>query len=844
MSELVDRIASHIGGRYAVERELGRGGMATVYLARDLKDERRVAIKVMDPELSAAVGAERFKREIEVASRLRHPHILGILDSGEAAGTSYYVMPYVTGETLRARLERETQLPLEDAIRIAREVADALDYAHRQGVVHRDIKPENILLEHGRALVADFGIARAASAEGVTKLTKTGTAMGTPHYMSPEQIFGEKDIDGRTDQYALACMLHEMLAGQPPFVGPHAQSLMAQHALDEPPLVTRFRPTTPTNVEDAIYTALAKTRADRFPTLDDFHRALEDSGYTSLMKITRLQRATQSARLLEAPKPRMPAWQRLAAGAVGLVALIAATAGALTWWSGGRGERMSDAELAAAKKIAVLYFRADSSLAPVADGLTEALIDRLREVNVLDVRSASGVAPYRESKLRSDSIGRLLRVGRLVQGEVRENGGDLMVAVRLVDASSGSTIGAPISVSRPRGDFFAAREALAQQVAAALLRPLGEDVQLKEERASTRSQEAWLNHQRAERLRKDAEATYARGDADPARAQLRAADSLALRAASLDAAWSAPHVLRSTIAIQQAEWVPNRNPELAGAWLDSAVARADSALRRDPRDAAAREMRGTARYTKSRIAAVKDVTVNKALVALAEADLDTATQIAPTRASAFNTWSRVKYATGDITNARYLATQALEKDAFLANAAAVRFRIFITSYDQGDWIEARRACARGAREYPDDPQFVRCRLVLLIAPDSVPSAEYAWSLLGEYEKRVPKPQWPFMSRYATTFIAGALGRYGLRDSADRVLVRNRADATIDPTGDLVGYEALARAHFGDKETAIRLLQRYVADHPEHRAGFTGARGWWWEPLRADPRWSSIATMTR
>ena len=842
MTELLDRISASIGGRYVLEGEIGRGGMATVYLARDLRDERRVAIKVMDPELSAAVGSQRFKREIEVVSRLQHPHILGILDSGEAAGTSYYVMPYVSGETLRARLTREKQLPIEDAIRIAREVADALDFAHRQGVVHRDIKPENILLEHGRVLVADFGIARAASAEGVTQLTKTGTAMGTPHYMSPEQIFGEKDIDGRTDQYALGCMLHEMLAGQPPFVGPHAQSLMAQHALDEPPLVTRFRPTTPPNVEDAIYTALAKARADRFPTLDDFHRALENSGYTSMMKITRLQRATQAA-MLAMPQPKTPVWKRAVAGVAALALLTGAGAGAWTWYNGNRGALTSPDEIAAAKKIAVLYFRADPSLAPVADGLTEALIERLREVNVLDVRSASGVAPFRGTKLASDSIGRLLDVGRLVQGDVREDGDRFVVAVRLVDARSGATID-ELSVTQPRGELFAARDKVAEEVAAVLRRQLGDDVQLKEQRATTGNQEAWLSFQRAERTRKDAEATYAAGEADRARSQLQSADSLALHAASLDAAWSAPHALRSALAILQAEWAPGRNPEVAGRWLDSAAAFADSALSRDPRDAEAREMRGTARYTKSRIAGVKDIAQNKALVALAEADLDTVTQIAPSRASAFSMWSRVKYATGDVTGARYLATKALEKDAFLTNAAAVRFRIFITSYDQGDWIEARRACAQGQRQYPDDPQFVRCQLVLLIAPDSVVSPERAWGLLAEYEKRVPKPQWPFMSRYATTFIAGALGRAGLRDSAHRVLERNRADATIDPTGDLVGYEALARAHFGDKETAIRLLQRYVAEHPEHRAGFTGARGWWWEPLRSDPRWSSIATMTR
>ena len=251
--------------------------MATVYFAEDLKHHRRVAVKVLRAELAAALGPERFLREIEIGARLNHPHILPLYDSGEAAGFLYYVMPYVEGESLRDRLVREKQLPLDDALQIAREVADALSYAHNHDVVHRDIKPENILLESGHAVVADFGIARAISAAGGEKLTETGLALGTPAYMSPEQAAGSKDLDGRSDLYSLGCVLYEMLAGQPPFTGPTLESLAHQHLTVEPPPVTNLRPAVPTEVAGLLARVLAKTPADRFSPAAQFAEALAAS---------------------------------------------------------------------------------------------------------------------------------------------------------------------------------------------------------------------------------------------------------------------------------------------------------------------------------------------------------------------------------------------------------------------------------------------------------------------------------------------------------------------------------------------------------------------------------------
>ncbi len=279
MSDVSTRLAEALADRYLIERELGAGGMATVYLAEDLKHHRKVAIKVLRPELAAVIGAERFLREIQTIANLQHPHILGLIDSGEVQGTAYYVMPYVEGESLRDRLNRDKQLPIADAVRIASEVAGALDYAHRRGVIHRDIKPENVMLHDGSALVADFGIALAvSSAGGGSRMTETGMSLGTPHYMSPEQAMGEREITARSDVYALGAMTYEMLVGEPPFTGPTAQAIVAKVMTAEPAGLIGQRKSVPPAVEEAVLTALEKLPADRFATAAEFGSALSGPG--------------------------------------------------------------------------------------------------------------------------------------------------------------------------------------------------------------------------------------------------------------------------------------------------------------------------------------------------------------------------------------------------------------------------------------------------------------------------------------------------------------------------------------------------------------------------------------
>jgi serine/threonine-protein kinase len=414
--------------RYALERELGQGGMATVYLADDLRHCRQVAVKVLRPELGAALGTDRFVREVEVAARLQHPHILPVFDSGRIGeATFYYVMPYVAGEALRQRIDREGTLPVDEALRLAREVADALAYAHSQGIVHRDIKPENILLAAGHAVVADFGIARALGRAGGEQLTATGFALGTPQYMSPEQASASPELDGRTDIYSLGCVLYEMLTGAPPFTGPSAQALLARHALDPVAPIRTVRGTVPPAVEQAVLRALAKVPADRYPTAGDFANAL---GAAAVPVPT------------VAVAPSVPARRRIPGrGAV----VIAAAAGiaALTWWAASSRTGRDGAPTAAPPKssVAVLSFAnlsSDTADAYLAQGVGEEIAARLGDFPGLRVAGRGAVGRLEQADT-ADLLSRARRlgIGYLVEGSVRRAGSRVRVSVRLVNAADG-----------------------------------------------------------------------------------------------------------------------------------------------------------------------------------------------------------------------------------------------------------------------------------------------------------------------------------------------------------------------------------------------------------------------
>jgi eukaryotic-like serine/threonine-protein kinase len=425
VAELPEQLRSGLADRYRIERELGRGGMATVFLAHDLRHDRPVALKVLHPALAATLGPERFQREVKLAARLQHPHILTVHDSGDTAGQLWYTMPFVRGESLRDRLRREGQLPVEVAVDLTRQVALALDYAHREGVVHRDLKPENILLSDGQALVADFGIAKAVSPAGDAQLTETGMAIGTPAYMSPEQAVGGQ-VDGRSDVYALGCVVYEMLAGEPPFTGATPQALIAKRVLEPVPHVRTLRDSVPESVEQALTRALARIPADRFQTAAEFARALDgpivETASQSRGSAGRTS-ATAAPPLLRQRLTPIRLW------ALGLGILII-LGGLFAWW---RSHPLPGRGNPGPARLAVLPFKnlGDSADAYFADGITDAVRGKLAGIPGLQLIASTSSEEYRRTRKAPSQVARELGVRYLLIGKVRWQKGSGMSRVEV-----------------------------------------------------------------------------------------------------------------------------------------------------------------------------------------------------------------------------------------------------------------------------------------------------------------------------------------------------------------------------------------------------------------------------
>jgi serine/threonine-protein kinase len=450
-----EQLQTSLGGDYRLERELGHGGMALVYVAEDLRHHRRVAIKVLRPELGAAVSGERFLREIEIAASLRHPHISPLFDSGDADGLLYYVMPLIEGETLRARLERERQLPIDDALRFAHELADALSYAHAKGVIHRDIKPENVLIEHGRPVLVDFGIAKALGPDGTASaLTGTGISIGTPAYMSPEQAAGGGDeVDGRSDLYSLACLVYEMLAGQPPFTGATTETLVRQHIVAPLPPVAQFRPTVPAHVGAALARALAKAPADRFATVERFSAALEPPRSMS-----------RSA----PPEGKRTAWWRRTTVMAGALVLVLGTAWAMREWD----RSPASSGVSVAPSLAILPFdnlSGDTAIVPLIVGMHAEMVTQLTKLGGLTIASRHAALEYQNSGKPDRQIAAELGVGALLRGSVQRAGDQVRISVTLTGAPNGKGLWADSYDRRyTAANLFELQGDIAREVANAL----------------------------------------------------------------------------------------------------------------------------------------------------------------------------------------------------------------------------------------------------------------------------------------------------------------------------------------------------------------------------------------
>jgi serine/threonine-protein kinase len=582
VSDLPSELAAGLAGRYTLERPLGRGGMATVFLARDLKHDRPVALKVLHPELAASLGPERFQREIRLAARLQHPHICGVLDSGitdpgPGSDHPYYwfAMPYLEGESLRDRLNRERQLPVDEAVRIAREVAEGLDYAHRQGVVHRDIKPENILLTERHALVADFGIARALQSSAVagTALTDTGMAIGTPAYMSPEQASGGRDVDARSDIYALGCLLYEMLAGEAAFTGPTAQAIMIRAMTETPRPIHPIRAAVPEALDGIIRKAMARSPMDRYAGAAEFSAALGGVGGGKEPAAAPVTTPIAPARSATTAGPRPGRQARRTAVIFGVGLLVGL--GVLFAWR--RMRPPAESGRAGVRRLAVIPF--ENLGAPedeyFADGMTDEVRGKLATLPGLQVTASRSAAEYKRSSKTAEQIARELGVDYLLVGKIRWEKGAGQSRVRVspeliqVSSTGAATTRWQQPFDATLTDVFQVQADIAGRVAQALNLALGQTQQRTLETRPTQNLAAYDAYLQGRELARDFGSTSA--------ADLRRAVEFLDRAVALDSSFALAWALVSRV---HAALYYNSTPTPS----DSARARAaaDRAMALDP----------------------------------------------------------------------------------------------------------------------------------------------------------------------------------------------------------------------------------------------------------------------
>jgi serine/threonine protein kinase/tetratricopeptide (TPR) repeat protein len=838
---VAQELASALADRYRIEKVIGRGGMATVYGAWDIKHDRRVAIKVLSPDLASAIGSERFVREIKTAARLSHPNILAVFDSGAVGDLLYYVMPFVQGESLRDKLDRESQLPVETAIEITCDVAGALGYAHAQQIVHRDIKPENILLQSGHVLVADFGIARGAERTD-ERLTGTGMSLGTAAYMAPEQAAGEK-VDARADIYALGCTLYEMLAGHPPFTAANPMALMARHSLEPVPSIRIVRPAVPVELEGAIMRAMEKVPADRFQSMEDFKRAVLGEAVAAG---TPTPRYTARYRTADSKPPRTTK-RRIAELSLGVILVAAAAVGGKMLV-----DKYSHPALSVdpnANRFAVLYFDdgGNSGLRYFADGLTESLIDRLSAVRALDVISKDGVRPFRGAAVAPDSIGRALQVGRVVTGSVVPSGAKMRVTVHVADAVSGAEIGSK-SFEVDTSQAMAAQNQLAGVMSDFLREKEGVKETLERDRAETTNDQAWLQLERAEKLRKDADSLFAAGATDIGLAAIARADTLLVSAAQLDPKWAKIPTRRATLMYLREKELAKQHakePQLLLAALDSGLAQANKALELQPNSADAYEIKGDLEFLRyQQRVDVDQFKIDRYLVQ-AESSLTRSVSLNKDQAGAWATLSALNYFSKvDVQAANAAALAAYNADAYLALANPVLKRLFQTYHDLEEFPEAQKWCVEGRRRFPTDPFFTFCGLAMYLTRYPKPNVDSAWIYRKKYISLVPEKTRSFSTRFADILTAGAIARAGLPDSARHMLLRARATPTEDPERDLEGDEAIVRVILGDQDEAVRLLADYLTANPAHRKGFATRTGWFWRDLQGNPKFKALLAGAR
>jgi len=805
-----------VAERYRIVRELGRGGMSTVYLAHDLKHAREVALKVVRSEVVAQVGSTRFLREIEIAARLRHPNIVPLYDSGEAEGILFYVMPYEAGRSLRARLVRDGPLSIDDTVSILRDVCDALAYAHHNGIVHRDIKPDNVLLSGRHALVTDFGVARAATQVAETMIgavasTGAGVMLGTPAYMAPEQVAADPNVDHRADIYAVGILGYELLSGRLPFTGDSAQDVLAAQLSQAPDPIATHRPDVPAVLADLVMKCLEKKPANRWQTADAMLDHLR----------TALPRDLQPARHVRIPR----GWSRWARWVVAAAAVVIVAA--LTWsrWPGSR------AVSSASPAVAVLVFQHgnNAELEPLAIGVTSSLIAALGDVPRLEVRSLEAVLPYRGGRSQVSEIARALRVRWLVGGTVIRLGGRVVVSAELTDAGTGRSIARREAGANP-GDEVDLINQLVPTVATMLRERVGDQVRLEGWRAGTRVDQALDGVNRAHKGTLDADYLAEAGDMAGAWLSLRRADSALARAARADPGWVEPLIQRAWLARKTALLLYGTGVvrDSVGATTRRGIQFGEAARRLRPNDARALEAHGMLLFTHWQTAdrGSSDSVLAKAQRVLSDAsEADTSLALAP------NALSAIHYAQGNFEQARLTLARSYRADPYAEDPRGIVGRLFEYNFVDADDGEARRWCTSYGDRFAPDWFAGSCRLELMAwDPTERPTADSAWSVARSAAAAAPELIREPVSTQLEMLVAGVLARVGAVDSARRVLdniaARIRVDSSLarEPFGStLLELEAGVRVQLSEPQVAIKVLTAYLKRVPSRRAALARDR---------------------
>ena len=804
-----------LADRFRFEAELGRGAMGCVYRARDLRLDRLVAIKVLHPALTNELGARRFQSEIRIAAGLHHPNIVAIHDAGEAAERLFYVMDYLGGETLRHRLHREKQLPIEEALTIARQIAEGLQFAHDRGVVHRDVKPENIILADGCAKITDFGLARAFDVADAERLTASGVSVGTPQYVSPEQASAEKDVGPRADQYALACVLHEMLAGEAPFTGPTPAAVMMRHLTDTPLPLRSRRPTTPPSVESAVLTALEKVPADRFSSVKHFvDHAAGTAGTMPLAGYAPPQNAFPA-------KPRLRRPLFAAATIVGLAAVAAAFVFARVPAPSGASRVTADPRV-----IAVMYLDApdgDTALAAIGRGITRDLIYSLRQVNDLQPITENGVRSF-GPRAEPDSVARRLHAGTVIAGSVDRVNDSLQLDLRLVDAAT-LVEKAGVRLRYPRAMLLSMRDSAVRDVTHALLKPISKEVQDFVWRSGTQSADAWRLMQRARDL-----IDYADGlplqprDFGPQLRALSATQVLLDSARRFDPHWQDPVVEKGWTALRLAQLAP---PAELGAMLDSTLAVVQAAQRQWPGSPPVLELRGAVAFERLK----NGFNTSPMLLDSAEADLRAATAAPAPRARAWALLSSILGRKFDSTGSIVATLRALDADPYNRDVPRTMVSLVFRYLYSRQNDSARTFCASARARFPNDAYVQSCELSVLgwtgVGPADVNAM---WKALDRTERAGAFPLEGGIFPVGRYWMAAVLARSSLPDSARHVLAATdeRLRAAGHP-GAYPMHQAYVRLMLGERDASLALLDTMIRRDPAKRSMIAALP--WFDRLR-------------